>query len=601
MKQRIFSLPLAALLLAAACQPEPAAPAETGTDAETTDAAETAPETAGKREWTKGGMVAAADPRAVEAGLKVLSEGGNAVDAAIAVHTVLGLVEPQSSGIGGGAFMVYYDFEDDQITVYDGREAAPMAADENLFIEDGEVLDYVPAWQSGRSAGVPGMVALYETAHEAEGQADWASLFQPAIDLATEGFEVSPRLAGLLANERLRAAMRLDDNEPSASYFYPDGEPLQAGTVRDNPEYAATLQAVAENGAGAFYTGENAEAIVAAVTADPLPGEMTTQDLADYKVRIRAALCGNHGAIRICSAPPPSSGGITQNMIYGLYDRMVPQTDDLAEEDALMAWVEAQRLSYADRDHYVGDADFVQVPSEDLINEEYLDARAGQAGPLDGTPQPGDPGEVLGRDPMIDMWGRDLTEEHAGTTHISIVDQYGNAVAMTATVESAFGDSRMVNGYLLNNQLTDFSRQPRINNKPVANAPGPGKHPRSSMSPTLVFDTDDGALRMVTGSPGGNSIVAYVSKTLLGVLEWNLSAQEAVNLPNVVARGQSVGVEVDVAKGQEWADALKEMGFVVEERTGENSGLHVIVVRDNHLEGGADARREGVAKTLSAD
>ncbi|MEQ9317056.1 MAG: gamma-glutamyltransferase, partial [Henriciella sp.] len=263
----------------------------------------------------------------------------------------------------------------------------------------------------------------------------------------------------------------------------------------------------------------------------------------------------------------------------------------------LLAWVEAQRLAYADRDYYVGDADYVQVPTEDLINADYLDARATQGGPMDGTPQPGDPGEVLGRGPMMGMWGRDLTDEKAGTTHVSIIDQYGNAVSMTATVESAFGNSRMVNGYLLNNQLTDFSRQPRLNNVPVANAPAGGKRPRSSMSPTIVFD-DEGELLMVTGSPGGNSIVAYVSKTLIGVLEWNLSAQEAINLPNVIARGQSVAVEIDVPKGQEWADTLSAMGYKVDERSGENSGLHTIVVRDGYLEGGADPRREGVARPV---
>ena len=585
MKPRFLLPSLIAALVLVACQPE----SEPAGDAPE-QAAEAPPPEAG---WTKGAMVAAADPRAVEAGLDVLREGGSAVDAAIAAHAVLGLVEPQSSGLGGGAFMVYYDRADDRLTVYDGRETAPAAADENLFMQDGEVLGYVPAWQSGRSAGVPGMVALYKAAHEAEGTADWARLYQPAIALAEQGFEVSPRLAGLLANERLRQAIRLDDGGESAAYFYPGGEPLTIGTVRDNPDYAQTLRAVAQDGPDAFYTGENAEAIVAALSADPLPGTMTLEDLSGYSVKTRPALCGRHDTVRICSAPPPSSGGVTQNMIYGLYNRMVP--DDVGEEDVLLAWVEAQRLAYADRDYYVADADFVRVPGEDLIDPDYLDARAGQGGPMDGEPQPGDPGEVLGRGPMMGMWGWDMTDEKAGTTHISVVDSDGNAVSMTATVESPFGNSRMVNGYLLNNELTDFSRQPRINGKPVANAPAGGKRPRSSMSPTIVFD-EAGELLMVTGSPGGNSIVAYVSKTLLGVLEWQMTAQEAVNLPNVIARGREVGVEVDVPKGQEWADTLSAMGYVVQERSGENSGLHVIVVREDGLEGGADPRREGVAK-----
>ena len=289
MKQRFLFTCLICALALAACQPAPNG-AETASSepAETPEAAETG------RVWTKGAMVAAADPRAVEAGLQVLQNGGNAVDAAIAVHAVLGLVEPQSSGLGGGGFMVYYDFGDDRLTVYDGRETAPMAADENLFMDSGGVLDFVSAWQSGRSVGVPGTIALYKAAHEAEGQADWASLYQPAIDLATDGFEVSPRLAGFLANPQLAAAIRLDDHAASAAYFYPDGAPLAAGDVRDNQPYADLLRAVAEGGADAFYTGANAEAIVAAVSEDPLAGAMTLEDTAGYEVAVRPALCGTH-------------------------------------------------------------------------------------------------------------------------------------------------------------------------------------------------------------------------------------------------------------------------------------------------------------------
>lgn len=592
MKPATMLIPAACLITLAACGPQ------TGTkpvpDRPTLEETEQAPP---PRIWDKGAMVAAADPRAVEAGLQILRQGGNAVDAAIAVHTVLGLVEPQSSGIGGGAFMVYYDHDDDALTVFDGRETAPMAADENLFVVDGEVLDYVPAWQSGRSAGVPGMIALYKSAHDAEGEADWASLFEPAIDLASNGFEVSPRLAELLANERLRQAMRLDEDANAAPYFFPEGEALTAGTLRDNPDYAAMLQAVAETGPAAFYEGQNAEAIVAALSAEPLPGEMTVEDLSSYKVKVRPAVCGDHETVRICSAPPPSSGAITQNMIWGLYERLTEGSNIGYSDEKLAAWVDAQRLAYADRDHYVADADFVQVPTSDLIDPRYLDARVGDAFAPDANPQPGDPGEVLGRGSMIGMWGRDLTEETPGTTHISIIDQEGNAVSMTATVESAFGNSRMVNGYLLNNQLTDFSRQPTINGLPVANAPAGGKRPRSSMSPTMVFD-QDGDLFMVTGSPGGNSIVAYVSKTIVAVLDWGMSAQESIDLPNVIARGPTVGVEVDVDRGETWADTLAEDGYPVEERTGENSGLHVIIVREDGLEGGADPRREGVALAL---
>lgn len=537
-------------------------------------------------------MVAAADPRAVEAGLDVLRKGGHAVDAAIAVHAVLGLVEPQSSGLGGGAFMLVYERESGQVTVFDGRETAPAAIGPDLFQKDGETMGFIDAWQSGRSVGVPGQVALYKAAHDVYGKFDWADLFESGTKLAEDGFAVSPRLASVLSNDRLRQALRLDDNPGAKDYFFPNGEPLAEGQLRDNPEYAATLRAIASQGPAAFYSGSIADAIVASAQAEPNGGAITLEDLASYQVKQRAALCGGFRSYRICSAPPPSSGGVTQAAILGLYERLLP--DDATEDESLIAFVESQRLAYADRDHYVADADFVQVPYEDLINPVYLNARAKQGGPVNGTPQPGDPGEVLGRAPLIDLWGRDTTEDAPGTTHISIVDNEGNAVSMTATVEAAFGSSRWAAGFLLNNELTDFARTPEVNGKPVANAPAAGKRPRSSMSPTLVFD-EAGDLFMVSGSPGGNSIIAYVAKTLRGVLDLGDTAQASVERPNIIGRGQRVSVEVDRSNGQAIADKLKVLGYNVAERRGENSGLHVIVVREDGLEGGADPRREGVA------
>lgn len=580
----------ASVLLLAACTPQ-----DSVGDVETP----TPPVDEAQADWTHGAMVAAADPRAVEAGLEVLRNGGHAVDAAIAVHTVLGLVEPQSSGIGGGAFMVVYDRSTNETIVYDGRETAPSLADENLFIEDGEVLGFIDAWQSGKSAGVPGAIALYKAAHDVHGSMDWASNFDAAISLAETGFEVSPRLATVLASDRLRQFVRLDDHEVSAAYFYPDGEPLAEGVVRDNPDYAETLRRVATEGTDAFYKGEIPEAIVATLSEEPRPGALSVEDIASYEVKVRPPLCGEWRDYRICSAPPPSSGGITQNAIAGLYDRLLPEGATESEQ-LLRAFVDAQRLAYADRDHYVADADFVQVPSADLINPAYLDVRATEVFEPGATPTPGDPGAALGGTPMVGMWGQDPTEDAPGTTHLSIVDQDGNAVAMTATVEAAFGNSRMVNGFLLNNELTDFARQPRKSNLPVANAPGPLKRPRSSMSPTIVFD-QDGGLKMVTGSPGGNSIVAYTAKTILGVLAWDKTPQEAVAFPNIIARGESVGVEVDRENGQEIADQLKAAGYNVQERRGENSGLHVIEVTEDGLLGGADPRREGVAVALGQE
>lgn len=596
---------LAALLLSACAAPDGKKDASTAdaarSAAQTAAAQEQAatPETVDERTWNKGAMVAAADPRAVQAGLEILRNGGNAIDAAIAVHTVLGLVEPQSSGLGGGAFMVYYDHAKDEITVFDGREVAPAAATKDWFVKDGEVMDFVSAWQSGHSVGVPGQVALYKAAHDFGGKADWASLFQPAIKLAEEGWEVSPRIASLLANDQLRALIRLDDNPVTADYFYPNGEPLQVGMKRTNPDYAATLKAIASEGPSAFYTGALAEEIVEAANAEPYGSEMTLDDLANYTVKIRPAVCGTlPDKYKICSAPPPSSGGVAQNEIMYLYDLLKPGPNMEATPELLLkTFVDAQRLAYADRDHYVADADRVPVPTADLINPEYLKVRASEVFEPNEHAFPGDPGIALGRDPMRPMWGEDATEHKPGTSHLSIIDSEGNAVSMTMTIEAAFGSSRMAGGFLLNNQLTDFSRQPEMGGKPVANAPDGGKRPRSSMSPTLVFDPD-GQLFMVTGSPGGNSIIAYVAKTLVGVLEWGKTAQEAVDLPNIIARGDTIGVEVDREGGPEAAEALRAMGYTVEERRGENSGLHVIVVREDHLEGAADPRREGAAIAL---
>ncbi|MAK60301.1 MAG: gamma-glutamyltransferase [Ponticaulis sp.] len=548
--------------------------------------------------WTHGGMVTAGDPRAVEAGLKVLRDGGHAVDAAIAVHAVLGLVEPQSSGIGGGAFMMVYDRESDKLTVFDGREKAPKAANQDWFrTEDGEIMDFLTAWQSGYSVGVPGQVKLYETAHEAYGKADWSGLFDDAISLAADGFEVSPRLNQSLSSDRLRAIIQLDDRPETAEYFYPGGDPVPVGFVRTNPDYATTLTSIAENGADAFYTGPIAESIVAAVNEGPMGAPMTLEDLADYEIVVRDALCGDAFSYKICSAPPPSSGGITQPSILGIYERMIKDMPAEYGNAKIQAFVDAQRLVYADRDHYVADADFVTVPVEDLLNPDYLDVRATQAFAPDGKATAGDPGEVLRGEPIIDMWGHDGTEHAPGTTHISIIDTYGNAVSMTATVEASFGSSRWASGFLLNNELTDFSRDPMTNGKLVANAPASEKHPRSSMSPTLVFD-EAGDLFMVTGSPGGNSIIAYVSKTLVGVLDWGLTAEEAVGFPNIIARGDRIGVETSRGDGAAIAETLTELGYDVAERSGENSGLNIIVVREDGLEGAADPRREGVALSV---
>ena len=580
------------LLALVACQPTQ--PTESETAPSETAETETAPDA--QAAWPHGAMVAAADPRAVEAGLAVLREGGHAVDAAIAVHAVLGLVEPESSGLGGGAFMVVYDRARDETVVYDGRETAPSGIDENVFMEDGAPLNFIQAWQSGHSTGAPGAVALYGAAHAAHGEVAWSRLFEDAIEHAETGFSIGPKLAAAINSERLRQYIRLDEHPVSAAYFYPEGTPLQEGDMRDNPDYAETLRLIAAEGPGAFYRDVIPLAIAAAVAEEPRPGLLSAEDISAYEVKIRPALCGAWRDYKICSAPPPSSGGVTQNMIATLYDEL-RQGGEETEEAYLQAFVDAQRLAYADRDHYVADADFVQVPALELINPDYLKVRATERFEPAAKPTPGDPGEVLGMGSMIGMWGQDPTVDVPGTTHLSVIDSAGNAVAMTATIEAAFGNSRMVNGFLLNNELTDFAFEPTKSGLPVANAPAPLKRPRSSMSPTIIFDAD-GEVKLVTGSPGGNSIVAYTAKTIVGTLDWGKTPQEAIDLPNIVARGERVNVEVDRPGGPETAEALREMGYTVRERRGENSGLHTILVTESGLQGGADPRRDGIAKAL---
>ncbi len=544
--------------------------------------------------WSLGAMSAAANPHAVAAATEMLKKGGHAVDAAIAAHAVLGLVEPQSSGIGGGGFMLVYQHEPAELIFYDGRETAPAGATVDMFMRDGEVLGFVEAWQSGIAVGVPGAIALYKSAHDAHGKLPWADVFQPAIRLAREGFEVSPRLAGFLP--RIAEYGRLDENPGAAAYFFPGGEPLQIGFLRTNPEYADTLSRVAEEGISAFYSGEIAQAIAAAAQEAPNGGTLTTKDIAAYRTAKREAICGDFREVDICTTPPPSSGA-AQIMIGGLYEHLA--ADSTSQADKITAFVDAQRLAYADRDHYFGDPDAIDIPLDDLLDPVYIKHRSTERFAPDAMPTHGDPGMVLHQESAAALWGVDSTHEASGTTHLSIIDNEGNAVAMTATVEAPFGSSRWVAGFLLNNQMTDFAKEVSADGKPVANAIAPGRRPRSSMSPTMVFDAD-GKLLMVTGSPGGNSIPAYVAKTIVGVLDWKLSAQDAVDFPNIVARGAQVRVEVSVEPGKEIATDLVGRGYDVKESEGENSGLHVIVVRPDGLDGAADKRREGVVETVPA-
>ena len=550
------------------------------TDATSADTIESA------NTWPHGAIATTANPHATDAAALMLSQGGHAVDAVIAAHAVLGLVEPQSSGLGGGAFLLTLDHASGKLRFFDGREMAPAGATVDMFMRDGKGMNFFEAWQSGLAVGVPGVVALYKRAHDEHGKLPWQSLFTPAIELASEGFTVSERLATFL--KMLQGRGRLAVNPPTAAYFYPQGNALVVGQLLKNPEYAETLKRVAQEGPSAFYEGEIAATIVAAATAEPNPGTLTVEDLADYKVLERPVICGGFRVNRICTTTPPSSGG-AQIMIAGIYDHLVTaDTDKLARK---VAFVDAQRLAYADRDHYFGDPDAVDVSLKDLLHPDYLRFRASERFAPDESARYGDPASVL-KKPRKLGFAADTTEEVAGTTHLSIIDQYGNAVAMTATIEAPFGSSRWAHGFLLNNELTDFARSYDATEPLQANAIRPGRRPRSSMSPTMIFDST-GELKLVTGSPGGNSIPAYVAKSILGIFDWGLSPQDALDHANVIARGDRIRVEIGMPEGPAIAAHLKSLGYDVQERDGENSGLHVVLVSDEGLEGAADKRREG--------
>lgn len=545
-----------------------------------------------ERSWEKGAMVTAANPHAVAAGTEMLRRGGHAVDAAIAAHAVLGLVEPQSSGIGGGAFMLVYQRDTDSLVFHDGRETAPAGVTADMFMRGDQVMGYIEAWQSGIAIGVPGAIALYEDTHKKYGKLPWAELFKPAITLATNGFEVSPRMAGFLP--RIGEMGRLDEDPGSAAYFYPEGKPLQVGHLLKNPEYAATLGKIAKDGKEAFYSGQIASAMVAAARAEPNPGTLSLEDIANYRTVERSAVCGPFRDIRICGTTPPSSAA-AQIMMMGMYEHL---TTDLSKRDEkIAAFVDAQRLAYADRDHFFGDPDAIDIPLEEMLSPAYLKHRAENPFAPGETPMHGDPAGFAGDKELLSLWSADTTAEVPGTSHLSIIDAQGNAVSMTATVEAPFGSSRWVAGFLLNNQMTDFAKEYLPGSEPQANAIAPGKRPRSSMSPTIVFDRQ-GELLMVTGSPGGNNIPAYVFKSLAAVFDWGMTPSQAVAFPNIIARGENVRVEVNVPPGQEIADDLKSRGYNVQQRNGENSGLHMILVTEKTLVGAADPRREGTVEFL---
>lgn len=532
-------------------------------------------------------FVIAANPLAAKAGIEVLKRGGSAVDAAIAVEAMLSLVEPQSSGLGGGAFITYYDAGSRSVAVYDGRETAPAQATAGMFLKaDGTPLPFREAVLSGRSTGAPGAVAALAMAHRDHGRLAWSTLFGDAQRTASNGFAVSPRLARFINSDYPQAST------PDARAYFsrPDGSRLQAGDTLRNPAYAEFLARLASQGPAALYTGSTAAKIVARTRAAPLGGSMTLADLAGYRAVKRQPLCRPWRVYLLCVPPPPSSG-------VGLIELMkILETTDIAalgpgDPQAWFLFAEASRIMYADRDRYVGDPAFVTVPLQGLLDPAYIAQRAQLIGTTAGPPP--EAGVPAG----APVAAADRTREPAGTTHFIVRDSLGNVVSMTATVESLFGSGRMVDGFFLNNQLTDFSFRPVDGQgRPVANAVAPGKRPRSSMVPTILL-TSDGRFAGAIGSAGGNAILAFVAKSLVAAVDWNMPMQQALALPNLVARGPGFNGEVDrfppaVVKG------LADRGIMLKPGAGEDSGVHGVLIRNGRVDGGADPRREGVVLIL---
>lgn len=534
-------------------------------------------------------FVIAANPLAANAGIEVLKRGGSAVDAAIAVEAMLSLVEPQSSGLGGGAFITYYDAGSRSVTVYDGRETAPAQATPGMFLKaDGTPLPFREAVLSGRSTGAPGAVAALAMAHRDHGRLIWSSLFGDAQRTASNGFAVSPRLARFINSDYPQASTA----DARAYFSRSDGSRLQAGDTLRNPPYAEFLARLASQGPAALYTGSTAAKIVARTRAAPLAGSMTMADIAGYRAVKREPLCRPWRIYLLCVPPPPSSG-------VGLIELMkILETTDIealgpGDPQAWFLFAQASRIMYADRDRYVGDPAFVTVPVHGLLDPSYIAQRAQLIGTTAGPPP--EAGVPAGAPAAA----ADRTHEPAGTSHFMVRDSLGNVVSMTATVESLFGSGRMVDGFFLNNQLTDFSFKPvDAQGRPVANAVAPGKRPRSSMVPTILL-TSDGRFAGAIGSAGGNAILAYVAKTLVAAVDWELSVPAALALPNLVARGEGFHGEVGKFPPQV-LDGLRERGIVLKPGQGEDSGLTAVMIRNGRIDGGADPRREGVVLVLPA-
>lgn len=527
-------------------------------------------------------MVAAANPLAVAAGMRVLKAGGSAVDAAVAMQAVLGLVEPQSSGLGGGSFMVFYDAKTHKVTAYDGRETAPAGASPRQFLHpDGTPMTYAEAVTGGQSSGIPGAIAMLDMAQKDHGKLPWKMLFGPAHQLASEGFIVSPRLAGMIASRAPQAHMA-----DAIGYFRnADGTQMKAGDRLINKAYATSLDTIAAQRSAGLLTGPLAEQILTRLRTGDHPSPMTLADMAAYKPKKTEALCRPYRAYVICTPQAPS-GGLPLQEAMGILQHTDIDKRSAKDEKGWYLLSQASRMAYADRDKYEGDPAFVPVPTAGLLAPDYLAARAKEIGE---TAQPVTYGNPAGA-PKV---GADHTLEPGGTSHMVIVDADGNAVSMTTTVESIFGNGHLVGGFFMNNQLTDSSFSPdNEDGTPSANAVAPGKRPRSSMAPTIVLDKT-GRFAAATGSPGGTAIVGYVVKALVAMLDWKMTPQDAVSLPNLVAHGNQYSADKFPA---DITAALAARGEVLDSGRGENSGLQAIVRMDGQYVGGADPRREGIAR-----
>jgi gamma-glutamyltranspeptidase/glutathione hydrolase len=577
-----FGIALAAALLAAPAQAQNLAPEQPSGWTDKTAVA------------SRHFMVAAANPLATEAGYRILKRGGSAVDAAVAIQMVLNLVEPQSSGIGGGAFIMHYDAKRKKLAAYDGRETAPAAATPERFLgADGKPVKFMDAVVGGKSVGVPGDLRVLELAHRQHGKLKWAALFEPAIRLAEQGFEVPLRMGAALGREQY-----LKRQDAARNYFYHgDGTPLMAGERVRNPQYAAVLKRIAAGGARAFYEGQVAQDIVAAVASAPdNPGDLTLADLAGYQAKVREPVCGFYRGDKVCGMPPPSSGGITVLEMLGMLEHFDMSAASYARPSGRLMSVhlfaEAGKLAFADRGMYIADPDFVKIPVAALLDPAYLAERA-QLIHRDNAMDRGVPGAPAELRKVA--LGEDEALELPSTSHIVVIDKAGNALSMTTTIEDGFGSRLMVDGFLLNNQLTDFSLAPVEDGKPVANRVEAGKRPRSSMAPVIVFDRQ-GRVKMLTGSPGGSAIINYVAKTLVGVLDWGLDVQAAIALPNFGSRNLGGVTELEKSTSAAALEPdLTVLGHNIRVLDF-NSGLQGIQRAPAGWLGGADPRREGIVK-----